>query len=71
MIVPTEGGIAEMVEDGINGYKMDVQELDEIADKIEKMMTDGELYAHLAENALSYSHQYDRDAMVDAVLKHF
>lgn len=46
VIVPTEGGIAEMVEDGINGYKMDVQELDEVADKIEKMMTDGELYAH-------------------------
>lgn len=25
VIVPTEGGIAEMVEDGVNGYKIDVQ----------------------------------------------
>ena len=26
VIVPTEGGIAEMVEDGANGYKIDVQD---------------------------------------------
>ena len=30
VIVPTQGGIAEMVKDGNNGYKIDVQELDAV-----------------------------------------
>ena len=37
VIVPTEGGIAEMVEDGVNGYKIDVQNLEEIENKINKI----------------------------------
>ena len=34
VIVPTEGGIAEMVVDGENGYKIDVQNLNQIAECI-------------------------------------
>lgn len=33
VIVPTVGGIAEIVEDGVNGYKTDVQELDKIENR--------------------------------------
>lgn len=31
--VVTEGGIAEMIEGGVNGYKIDVQELDKIKNR--------------------------------------
>jgi glycosyltransferase involved in cell wall biosynthesis len=44
VIVPTVGGIAEMVEDGVNGWKIDVQELDVIAMRIEEMLSDREVY---------------------------
>ena len=44
VVVPTVGGIAEMVEDGVNGWKIDVQELDVIAMRIEEMLSDREVY---------------------------
>ena len=44
VIVPTVGGIAEMVEDGVNGWKIDVQDLDVIAMRIEEMLSDREVY---------------------------
>ncbi len=47
VIVPTVGGIAEMVEDGVNGWKIDVQELDEIERRIEEMLSDREVYRRL------------------------
>ena len=47
VIVPTVGGIAEMVEDGVNGWKIDVQELDVIAMRIEEMLSDREVYGRL------------------------
>lgn len=67
-IVPTEGGIAEVVEDGKTGYKIDVTEPDKIAHSIECMLTDKELYYRLSANALRQSKKYDRDTMVDSIM---
>ena len=47
VIVPTVGGIAEMVEDGVNGWKIDVQDLDVIVMRIEEMLNDREEYGRL------------------------
>lgn len=69
VIVPTVGGIAEMVEDGVNGYKIDVQELDKIAEKIQEILTDHALYGRLAEHALACSRRYDAQSMVDTIVK--
>ena len=63
VIVPPVGGIAEMVEDGVNGYKIDVQELDRVADAIRQVLTDEALYARLAAHALQRAGQYDGDSM--------
>ena len=52
VIVPTVGGIAEMVEDGVNGWKIDVQELDVIAMRIEEMLSDREVYERLCRGCL-------------------
>lgn len=69
VIVPKVGGIAEMVEDGVNGYKIDVQELGKIAEKIQEILTDRALYGHLAEHALASSRHYDTQSMIEKVVK--
>ena len=58
VIVPTVGGIAEMVEDGEIGYKIDVQELPRIAEAIKGMLTDKGLYVRMAEGALKRAKEY-------------
>ncbi len=71
VIVPTEGGIAELVEDGVNGYKIDVQNLNSIAECINQMLSNQELYTKLSDNALRYAEKYNADAMIDGILSHF
>lgn len=66
IIVPTEGGIAEMV-DGQNGYKIDVQDMPKIEHAIVAMLTNRELYLKMAENALEKSKKYSIDAMIDGI----
>ena len=67
VIVPTVGGIAEMVTDGVEGYKIDVADLDAIERCIDSMLTDRATYAALAANALSASAGYSAGAMVDGI----
>lgn len=67
VIVPTAGGIAEMVEDGMNGYKIDVQELDRIAETIDLIFSDHGLYKRLSENALKYSRKFNAGQMTENI----
>jgi len=67
IIVPTVGGIAEMVEDGVNGYKVDVQELDAIEEKIRLILENCELYKRLSEGALNTSQKYSEEVMVKQI----
>ena len=71
VIVPTEGGIAEMVENGVNGYKIDVQNLNSIAECIDQMLSNQELYTKLSDNALRYAEKYNAGVMIDGILSHF
>ena len=67
VIVPTEGGIAEMVVDGENGYKIDVQNLNQIAECIKTIISDETLYMELAQNALAYSKRFSEAKMVNSI----
>ncbi len=67
VIVPTVGGIAEMVENGVNGYKIDVEDIDKIEQTIERILGDKALYTQLAQAALDYSNQFDEKKMVEAI----
>lgn len=58
VIVPTEGGIAEMVVDGENGYKIDVARIGEIETRIGEMLSDRETYLRMADNALREAARY-------------
>ena len=67
VIVPTVGGIAEMVDDGVNGYKIDVQNRDLIAQRIDEMLSMEDLYIRMAENALLHAHRYDTEEMLSQI----
>lgn len=71
VIVPTEGGIAEMVENGVNGYKIDVQNLNSITECIDQMLSNQELYTKLSDNALRYAEKYNAGVMIDGIISHF
>lgn len=68
VIVPTVGGIAEMVSDAGNGYKIDVQNLPLIAEKIEKLLSNRELYISLCEEGLARSKKYSSANMAAEIL---
>ncbi|GAB6871334.1 glycosyltransferase [Bacteroides rodentium] len=69
VIVPTVGGIAEMVVDGINGYKTDVQELDIIQKQIRRMLDNKVLYHSLAKEALKCSEKYKSAENLSILMK--
>ena len=69
VIVPTEGGIAEMVDDAVNGYKIDVADLDCIGDAIKKLLTDKTKYIQMAEKALHCAKKFNADDMIERVEK--
>lgn len=68
VIVPTKGGIAEMVEDGVNGYKIDVQELEKIESHITTLLSDRDSYLQLAGKALEYSRNYNDEKMISGIV---
>ncbi len=68
VIVPTKGGIAEMVEDGVNGYKIDVQELEKIESHITAMLSDRDNYLQLAGKALEYSKTFNDEKMINGII---
>lgn len=59
-IVPPVGGIAELVDDGVNGYKIDVNYQNELIDGIKKIMGNQGVYDKMMENArlksINFSH---------------
>lgn len=67
VIVPTEGGIAEMVEDGENGYKIDVQDLERIETHIGLLLSDRELYQKMATRAMKYSQRFSEENMISRI----
>lgn len=69
VIVPTVGGIAEMVEDGVNGYKTDVQDLDKIQMQIGCMLSDKVLYTKLSKSALIHSQKYKAAETLSLLIK--
>lgn len=67
VIVPTEGGIAEMVEDGVNGYKIDVQELERIICLIKDLFNDKVHYMSMANKAFQFSLGFKEDIVIDKI----
>ena len=58
VIVPTVGGIAELVEDDYNGFKVDASELNYIQGIIKDLSIDHNLQTGLSKNAKVKSKQF-------------
>lgn len=67
VIVPVEGGIAELVTDGENGYRIDRAELPRIAAAIDRLLTDRDLYVRLAKGARAKSGDFAEDRFARAI----
>lgn len=65
VIVPEVGGIAEMVEDGVNGYRIDCSDTDRLRRAVSSMLTDRQLYLRLADGASAYAGKFDREKIYD------
>ncbi len=65
VIVPTEGGIAEMIQDGVNGYKIDVSELDQIEKMIHLILSERDVYIKVSDAAYEYSKTYNESGMIE------
>lgn len=67
VIVPTVGGIADLVQNGINGYKIDVQNLDCIKNKIIEILSNKKLHKELSQNAIRLSQNYSYSKMINNI----
>ena len=68
-IVPTQGGIASLVDDGVNGYRIDSDNLQQISRRIQELLSDKALYKRFAANALAKSASFSRPKAVGAIRK--
>lgn len=69
LIVPTVGGISELVEEGVNGYRIDVENLPEIIRRISMMLTDKELFKSMASESLKLSENYNYKTMMERIIR--
>lgn len=69
VVVPPVGGIAEMVDDGVEGYKIDVRDMDRLTGCVGRLLTDRQMYLACAEAALRRASRFDADRTVDAVAR--
>ncbi|MDE6561732.1 MAG: glycosyltransferase family 4 protein [Muribaculaceae bacterium] len=53
VIVPDEGGIVELVDNGRNGYVVDVRNIDIIEETARKVFSDYDRYVAMSENAIA------------------
>lgn len=67
VVVPTIGGIAEMVMDGYNGYKVDVEDFEKLVEIIKLMLVDKDEYKRLRKNARAYALKYSNKSMIDKI----
>lgn len=69
VIVPVTGGVADLVENGFNGYKIDVSNLVGIANTIQRMLNDKDEYLKLSINAKKTSEKYSYSKMIHEIKK--
>ncbi len=67
VIVPTVGGIAEIVIDDLNGYKIDVSNTKGIVAKILSLVNNRDLYYNLSKSAKRYSLKFSPEIFVKRI----
>lgn len=68
-IVPTVGGISELVDEGLDGYHIDVNNKDMLVEKIKMLLENSELYSTISRNALQKSIYFNSDKQLREIEK--
>lgn len=68
VIVPPVGGIAELVEDGVNGFKINPHDTKELSLKINQIFDDPLLYFDLKNNAYAKALEFTENNFVNSSL---
>lgn len=68
-IVPTVGGITELVDPGVNGFQINYDELDLIAEEINKMVNQPEYWERLSKGAIQKRSDFSRDIFSTKIAK--
>ena len=69
VIVPTVGGPAEIVVDGVDGYQISCYELDKIQAKLIELYRDTEQYHRVSKAAYDKSKEFDIDVFKQKMLE--
>ena len=56
-----------MVDDGVNGYKIDISEMDNIIRRIRKILADKDTYTRMSHNALAQAQLYNSEIMTEKI----
>ncbi len=67
VIVPPVGGIAELVSDGLNGYRIDVRNFSQLTETIQQVHDDKAMYKQLSEAAKKKSMEFQPHAMYEKI----
>jgi glycosyltransferase involved in cell wall biosynthesis len=66
-ITPPVGGITELVDEGVTGYKVDSREKDELINKIRLILNDNSNYERMSEAAIIKSKKFSYDIFIDKI----
>ena len=69
VIVPPVGGIAEIVDEGIQGFQVDARDTDRLLETIKHIFSDEKAYYKLSTNAILKTNNFSFEKMVDKVEK--
>ena len=67
-IVPVIGGVKELIDEGHNGFHIDSRNVEEIASKIDYMLSDRETYIRMAKVAMEGSTIFNEKKMIDKII---
>lgn len=66
-IVPPVGGITELVDEGVNGYKVDCRETEELVGKIRLMLEDDLKYKKMSTESLKRAKMFSFDVFINKI----
>lgn len=67
VIVPEVGGIAELVEDGKNGFKTNVHNLEKIMNQIDYILSSHDIYESFSKTSKKISQGYSYQSMINKI----
>ena len=67
-IVPPVGGIAELVDEGENGLKIDVNDFEKLKNGVFFILENSENYRRLSESALSKTAKFNREVQLQKII---